>query len=1314
DGSNDFIDAGGNPSLNITGTAVTYETWIKVNETLSSTQFRTIMLKATEASSWNGLWYVNGTGSGLTCNNKFMFGLNGIWLICSSTTPEIGKWYHIAARYDGSTVKIFINGVEESSVNYSTPIASTSTNQYIGKRSDGYFLKGFLDETKIYSYARSANNIISDYIIGTSTSGSSAVLGASNIGNISNGLIGYWKMEETVSPSIDSSGNSNNGTWNGDTTFTTGKYGDSISLDGTGDYVTTVNSSIFSNPNGSISLWFNSSITCTGNKFLFGDRNIGNYIQLWCDSSDNLGIRISNVSSYDILTSGTDYIDGKWHQTVITWGSNGLKLYVDGIQKGSNTYTGAWTGNNIFYIGTVQTYAGINDFNGQIDEFRIYNRALSYTEIQQLYNYAPSPYVYWKFDENTGNTVNNSSINVVTGTLNGTGNHWNEGKRGKTGSFGGNTYADFMSTTALNGTTFPSSGTITFWFKINNNATWNNWNGIVSTVDNRGDTPPNWFNIDKCGSDPAASQIYVYFTNSSAQQTIVSTTSNFGAENGWTYFTVIWDQSTSTVKIYANSKLDKFQDSVTTWPSIFPTFQIAKDRIFSDRYFDGLIDDFKIYNYARTPSQIVEDMNGGQFNGNSALGYWKFDEGYSDTSYNSGFGTSMNGNLGGSGQVCPTSGNVPCPAWTNYGKYEKALTFDGTDDFVELGTGINSSSITLSAWVNFGAPTGAGSGHTFISKGYQTEAGEVYWLYADAGNDLHFSFGDGINYQGVEADAGNSMTRNVWNHVVATFDNGKVKLYVNGKIVKDTTSTVTTLQTGQTSWQTQLGKYWTSTNNWLLNGYLDEVQIYNFALTQDKVNLLYNQGESVVLGSTSTDSSGNASSSTLDSYCPPGQGTTCVGPTLEWKFDENQELEAHDSNNNIHQGTITGGDWKIGRSGSAMDLNNTLDRVLTSDTDNLSSTSMTLNFWFKWNASQASWPRIGKFNYLSSDTQNEYAFQFKQDDGRWYIRFNDSGIIYAQNSGQYLDNTVGKWHSISITYDSVTGKLKIVQNGSRILLDVTNIFSITPSAYDFVTIGNTSESLLIDNVQYYNYARNSAQIAWDYNQGQPIVNYSFNECEGNIIHDTALKYDRSISGYNGTWSGSGEGQTSVGTCETLGTAWGNGINGKYNSSLNFDGLDDIISGTINGIKTGSFTVSSWIKPSNITSDHIIFSTSDLGVNFQIEANGNLRIQSNTGLSVPTCSTNTSPLLNNSWQQAIGIYSQEENQFKIYLNGILVRTCSTTGTRSATGTTWYIGRQGDNAIRFFAGQIDDLQVFNYALNDAQVKIIYNQNSAVKFD
>ena len=122
-----------------------------------------------------------------------------------------------------------------------------------------YFQKGFFDEVRLYSYARSADQAKTDYnsrgalqaseVLGTNTQNQPSAL--------SNGLVGYWKMDETATPSSDSSGNSNNGTWNNNIAATTGKFGNGTTYDGTDDYIQVADSNSLDVTSVTIAAWIN-------------------------------------------------------------------------------------------------------------------------------------------------------------------------------------------------------------------------------------------------------------------------------------------------------------------------------------------------------------------------------------------------------------------------------------------------------------------------------------------------------------------------------------------------------------------------------------------------------------------------------------------------------------------------------------------------------------------------------------------------------------------------------------------------------------------------------------------------------------------------------------------------------------------------------------------------------------------------------------------------------------------------------------------------------------------------------------------------
>ena len=76
----------------------------------------------------------------------------------------------------------------------------------------------------------------------------------------------------------------------------------------------------------------------------------------------------------------------------------------------------------------------------------------------------------------------------------------------------------------------------------------------------------------------------------------------------------------------------------------------------------------------------------------------------------------------------------------------------------------------------------------------------------------------------------------------------------------------------------------------IITGLIDEVKIYNFALTEEQIKLDMNQSSSAVWGATSSDTSGTGTYSETASYCPPGSTDSCTVPVAEWLFNENTNL----------------------------------------------------------------------------------------------------------------------------------------------------------------------------------------------------------------------------------------------------------------------------------------------------------------------------------------------------------------------------------------------------------------------------------------
>ena len=81
----------------------------------------------------------------------------------TSLFPTDGTWMHVAATYDGTTIRLYINGIEEGSMAASIPILTNNLPLSIGAQSDGTaasrFFQGTLDQVRVYNRALSAEEI---------------------------------------------------------------------------------------------------------------------------------------------------------------------------------------------------------------------------------------------------------------------------------------------------------------------------------------------------------------------------------------------------------------------------------------------------------------------------------------------------------------------------------------------------------------------------------------------------------------------------------------------------------------------------------------------------------------------------------------------------------------------------------------------------------------------------------------------------------------------------------------------------------------------------------------------------------------------------------------------------------------------------------------------------------------------------------------------------------------------------------------------------------------------------------------------------
>ena len=169
------------------------------------------------------------------------------------------------------------------------------------------------------------------------------------------------------------------------------------------------------------------------------------------------------------------------------------------------------------------------------------------------------------------------------------------------------------------------------------------------------------------------------------------------------------------------------------------------------------------------------------------------------------------------------------------GRFGKALQLNGEDEYVEIPHHESltvTKEVTVMAWINIGQHSGP-DGVNWQGITAKGNGPRSYSLYTHlASKCLHFSIGPAGGFGGSICDTPISLDE--WNHVVAQLDNGTHRYYINGEMVKEIGGKVDALGNADTA-TVAVGAAGPNNIRYLL-GMIDEVRIWNRALTEEEVN----------------------------------------------------------------------------------------------------------------------------------------------------------------------------------------------------------------------------------------------------------------------------------------------------------------------------------------------------------------------------------------------------------------------------------------------------------------------------------------------
>ena len=424
DGANDYVNCGNDASLQISGKAITMEAWI-FPKSFATNLWENSIIEKTWASGWPDTYgYVLRCGGSGILDVAFGNSTQG-WFALSSDANAliINRWQHVAATYDGTNIKLYVNGKLVKSVAETKSISATSNsflaigNNQHANTSDRRPFDGYLDEIRIWNIARTEAQIKTNMFkeIGTHTN-----------------LKAYYQMSNGTGTSLtDNSGNANTGTLtNGPEWKLSGCFAGSrqaLDFDGnTGrDYINCEN---ILNPSEQEALTVEAWVNLTNTSSF---RHIIRQRQFYSSGDDEaIGWLFFNSGSYKFrtdlsgtnLASNTSVVPGEWNHLAVVWDGSSISFYLNGVLD--VTY------DDIYSLASSERdlllgwggYWTNTYFLGQLDEVRIWTIDRSESEIRDnmfktLIGDEYGLEAYYRFDQTDGTILYDMSGNGNNGTL---------------------------------------------------------------------------------------------------------------------------------------------------------------------------------------------------------------------------------------------------------------------------------------------------------------------------------------------------------------------------------------------------------------------------------------------------------------------------------------------------------------------------------------------------------------------------------------------------------------------------------------------------------------------------------------------------------------------------------------------------------------------------------------------------------------------------------------------------------------------------------------------------------------------------------
>ncbi|WP_083996772.1 endo-beta-N-acetylglucosaminidase H [Chryseobacterium sp. BLS98] len=389
-----------NPPLGLEATNIT-GTSAKLNWTVNGSQTYNIDYKPANSTTWTNI-ASNYTGSNITVNNLTL-NTDYDWRIQSNCSATLKSTYIFAPRFNsgngcatpsgvksegflGATTKVswdIVPGASSYNLQYKTAAASTWID--VQNISSTYYTLSGLTENTNYVWRVQA--------VCSATNSSSYTADASFNS-------GFTPVQSPGARSLSFNGSTNY--------LNAGQFnlsGNAITFEGW------VKVNAFKTAFPYISSVIGIEVGDSNSAMLrFGDGNLANNKLQFILSFGSAQVKLNSVSA---LTTNT------WNHVAATYDGSTMKIYINGVLDASVAASGNFTANGILYL--ARNYDNSRTLNGFLDEFRVWKRALTSSEILanncNVPANSPNLEANWKMNEGSGNGALDATVNTHFATL---------------------------------------------------------------------------------------------------------------------------------------------------------------------------------------------------------------------------------------------------------------------------------------------------------------------------------------------------------------------------------------------------------------------------------------------------------------------------------------------------------------------------------------------------------------------------------------------------------------------------------------------------------------------------------------------------------------------------------------------------------------------------------------------------------------------------------------------------------------------------------------------------------------------------------